>query len=76
MRIKLISGGTGATTQVVNAATGEPIEGIYRAHIVIKANDEVFVALTFRNVPLEIEAELAKAVSIENEDYTDLTGDK
>ena len=37
MKLKIVSGGTGATTKVVNAETGEPVENILGLEISMDA---------------------------------------
>ena len=60
MKVKIISDGTSIGTRIVNAETGEPIEGCRAAHWICDM-DEYQVAtaiLEFINVPVEIIGEL------------------
>jgi len=62
MKIKIVSDGTPNGSKIVNAETGERIEHIERAEIVIAA-DGIYIDLRFKMgfVPMDIVAELREA---------------
>ena len=54
MKLKIVSGGTGATTKVVNAETGEPVENILGLEISMDAFN-LEAAILIRDPELSID---------------------
>ena len=54
MKLKIVSGGTGATTKVVNAETGEPVENILGREISMDAFN-LEAAILIRDPELSID---------------------
>ena len=54
MKLKIVSGGTGATTKVVNAETGEPVENILCLEISMDAFN-LEAAILIRDPELSID---------------------
>jgi hypothetical protein len=61
VRIKIVSDGTPKGTQVVDAATGEPVEHITGISWKVDANHLAEATLTLIKVPVEVESEAAIA---------------
>jgi len=61
VRIKIISDGTAPGTRVVDAGTGEPIDGITAISWKVDVNHLAEATLTFIKVPVEAEGETAIA---------------
>lgn len=57
MRIKIVSDGTGRGTKVINAETGEVVEGVKSATWSCSARGEAMVVLTFVHVHVEVEGD-------------------
>jgi len=57
VRIKIISDGTAPGTRVVDARTGEPIDGITAISWKVDVNRLAEATLTFIKVPVEAEGE-------------------
>ena len=63
MRMKIVSDGTADGTQVVDAATGERLEGTYGVTWSISVDDCVADAtISVRKVAVEVEAEVSDEV--------------
>lgn len=57
MKIKILSDGTARTTRVVNAETGEVIDGCYSVKWKVDTDSRISTAiLAFRNIPVDIMA--------------------
>jgi hypothetical protein len=58
MKLKLVSDGIAMRTKVINAETGEPLEGIESISWEINAMDRTSrMTLTFVNIPVEVYSE-------------------
>lgn len=55
MKIKIVSDGTARTTKVINAETGEVIEGCYSVKWKVDTDSQISTAiLAFRNIPVDV----------------------
>ncbi len=55
MKIKIISEGRGINTKIINAETGEQLEGVTSAKWECSANGLAMATLSFINVPVDVE---------------------
>ncbi len=57
MKIKIISDGIGTNTKIINAETGEIIEGVTSIKWKCSVNKLATATLTFINIPVDVEGE-------------------
>ena len=55
-KLKIVSGGAGFNTAVLDAETGEYIDGVIGVDITIRVDDLTRVVLTLDNVPIDVVA--------------------
>lgn len=70
MKLKIIGDGTPYGTRVVDAETGEPLEGVYQVAVVHRANDVPRATIGLYSIPLEIVAGDLRRYELTNEPRT------
>jgi len=58
MRLKIISGGTGASTKIIDRDTGEALEGVVEVEFNVKIGEAAQVRLTINDIELDADTEV------------------
>jgi hypothetical protein len=57
VKIRVVSQGTGATSRVENAETGEVVEGVVAVEVSLRVNEANRALVEFLDVPVDVIAE-------------------